>query len=134
MLIAGDIGGTKTDLAIYTREAGPHSPLVQEEVHSADYPSLQALVTEFVDKVKIPVERACFDVAGPVIAGRVKITNLPWVMDEVSLARDLNLKSVRLMNDLEAVAKAIPYLRSSDINTLNAGQPVPHGAIGIFPP
>lgn len=134
MLLAGDIGGTKTDLAIFTREAGPHSPLVQEEVHSADYPSLQALVTEFVDRVKIPVERACFDVAGPVIDGRVKITNLPWIMDEVSLARDLNLKSVRLMNDLEAVAKAIPYLGSGDIHTLNAGQPVPHGAIGVVAP
>ena len=134
MLIAGDIGGTKTDLAIYTREAGPHSPLVQEEVHSAAYPSLQALVTEFVAKVKIPVERACFDVAGPVIDGRVKITNLPWVMDEASLAKDLNLKSVRLMNDLEAVAKAVPVLRPSDVTTLNAGQPVPNGAIGVVAP
>jgi glucokinase len=134
MLIAGDIGGTKTDLAIYTHEAGPHSPLAQEEVHSAAYPSLQALVTEFVAKVKIPVERACFDVAGPVIDGRVKITNLPWVMDEASLAKDLNLKSVRLMNDLEAVAKAIPVLRPSDVTTLNAGQPVPNGAIGVVAP
>src|ERR1041385_4245952 len=134
MLLAGDIGGTKTDLAIYSVEGGPHEPLSQTEVHSADYPSLQALVKEFLAKVKTPVERACFDVAGPVIDGRVKITNLPWVMDEVSLARDLNLKSVRLMNDLEAVAKAIPHLSPGDINTLNAGQPVPYGAIGVVAP
>src|SRR5947208_7914896 len=134
MLIAGDIGGTKTDLAIFTQEGGPHSPLVQEEVHSAAYPSLQALVTEFLKKVEIPVERACFDVAGPVIDGRVKITNLPWVMDEASLARDLNLKSVRLLNDLEAVAKAVPVLRPSDVKTLNVGQPVPNGAIGVVAP
>jgi len=134
MLIAGDIGGTKTDLAIFSREAGPHAPLVQEEVHSAAYPSLQALVTEFLEKVKIPIERACFDVAGPVIDGRVKITNLPWVMDEASLAKDLKLKSVRLMNDLEAVARAIPALRPSDVTTLNVGQPVPKGAIGVVAP
>jgi glucokinase len=134
MLIAGDIGGTKTDLAIFTHEAGPHSPIVQEEVYSAAYPSLQALVTEFIDKVKIPVQRACFDVAGPVIDGRVKITNLPWEMDEVSLAKDLNLKSVRLMNDLEAIAKAIPVLRPSDVLTLNAGQAVSKGAIGVVAP
>src|SRR5262249_37330096 len=95
MLLAADIGGTKTDLAIFSVEGGPHSPLTQTQVHSADYPSLQALVTEFLKKVKTPVERACFDVAGPVIDGRVKITNLPWVMDEASLAKDLNLKSVR---------------------------------------
>ena len=134
MLLAGDIGGTKTDLAIFSREAGPHSPLVQGEVHSADYPSLQALVTEFLKKVQMPVERACFDVAGPVIDGHVKITNLPWAMDEATLAKDLNLKSVRLINDLEAVARAIPLLRPSDLNTLNVGQPVPNGAIAVVAP
>ena len=134
MLLAGDIGGTKTDLAIFSQQAGPNSPLVQGELHSADYPSLQALVTEFLKKVQMPVERACFDVAGPVIDGRVKITNLPWVMDEASLAKDLNLKSVRLINDLEAVARAIPLLRPSDVNTLNAGQPVPKGAIAVVAP
>src|SRR5438034_2375179 len=134
MLLAGDIGGTKTDLAIFSHQAGPNSPLVQGELHSADYPSLQALVTEFLKKVQMPVERACFDVAGPVIDGHVKITNLPWVMDEGSLAKDLNLKSVRLMNDLEAVARAIPLLRPSDVNTLNAGQPVLNGAIGVIAP
>lgn len=134
MLLAGDIGGTKTDLAVYSYEAGPHSPIIQAEVHSADYPSLQVLVMEFLKKAKMPVERACFDVAGPVIGGRVKITNLPWEMDEASLATDLNLRSVRLMNDLEAVARAIPILRADDVCTLNAGQPVPQGAIGIVAP
>src|SRR5262249_48132438 len=134
MLLAGDIGGTKTDLAIFSHEAGPYVPLVQEEVHSADYPSLEALTTEFLQKVKMPVEWACFDVAGPVINGRVKITNLPWVMDEGSLAKDLDLKSVRLMNDLEAVARAVPALRPGDVWTLNAGQPVPRGAIGVIAP
>jgi glucokinase len=134
MLLAGDIGGTKTDLAVFSHEAGPHSPLVQAEVHSADYPSLQALVTEFLMKVKMPVERACFDVAGPVVDGRVKTTNLPWVMDEGELARDLNLRSVHLMNDLEAVARAVPILRASDVCTLSAGEPVPNGPIGVIAP
>jgi glucokinase len=134
MLLAGDIGGTKTDLGIFSKEAGPHAPLVQAEVHSADYPNLQTLVTEFLTKVKMPVDRACFAVAGPVINGRAKTTNLPWVMDEVSLAKELNLRSVNLMNDLEAVAQAIPVLRASDVRTLNVGQPVPQGAIGVIAP
>lgn len=134
MLLAGDIGGTKTDLAVFTVEGGPHSPLAQGQFHSADYSSLQALVGEFLKKVETPVERACFDVAGPVIDGRVKITNLPWVMDEVSLAKDLKFKSVRLINDLEAVARAIPVLRPSDVSTLNVGNPVEKGAIGVVAP
>jgi glucokinase len=134
MLLAGDIGGTKTDLAIFSDEAGPHAPLFQAEVHSADYPSLQALVAEFLTKAPMPVDRACFDVAGPVIDGRVKTTNLPWVMDEVSLAKDLNLRSVHLMNDLEAIARAIPILRTGDARTLNIGQEVPKGAIGVIAP
>ena len=117
MLLAGDIGGTKTDLAIFSKEAGPHSPLVQAKVHSGDYPSLHGMVIEFLTKVKMPVERACFDVAGPVVDGRVQTTNLPWVTDEGSLAKELNLKSVHLMNDLEAVALAIPVLRASDVCT-----------------
>jgi glucokinase len=134
MLLAGDIGGTKTDLAIFSVEGGPHSPVTQTQVHSADYPSLQALVTEFLRAAKTPVERACFDVAGPVIDGRVKITNLPWVMDEASLAKDLNLKSVHLMNDLEAVARAVPILRPTDVTTLNVGQQVSKGAIAVIAP
>lgn len=101
MLLAGDIGGTKTDLAIFSNEAGPHAPLVQAEVHSAEYPSLQALAKEFLTKTLMPAARACFAIAGPVIAGRAKTTNLPWVMDEDSLAKELNLRSVHLMNDLE---------------------------------
>jgi len=134
MLLAGDIGGTKTDLAIFSVERGPHSPITQTQVHSADYPSLQVLVKEFLEKAKTPVERACFDVAGPVIDGRVKITNLPWVIDEASLAKDLNFKFVHLMNDLEAVARAVPILRASDVITLNVGQAVPKGAIAVVAP
>ena len=91
MLLAGDIGGTKTDLAVYSPEAGPYSPLTQAEMPSADYPSLQALVSEFLSEVKISIERASFDVAGPVINGRAKITNLTSVMDEASLAKDLGV-------------------------------------------
>jgi len=136
MLIAGDIGGTKTDLAIFSSEAGSHAPLAQAKVHSADYPSLQAIVKEFLANTKKPVDRACFAIAGPVIGGRVKTTNLPWVIEDASLARELNinLQSVRLINDLEAIARAVPILRPSDVQTINAGVPVPRGAIAVIAP
>jgi glucokinase len=136
MLIAGDIGGTKTDLAIFSNEGGPHAPLAEAKFHSADYPSLQAIVKEFLAKTKKPVDRACFAIAGPVIAGRVRTTNLPWVVEDASLARELNinLQSVRLINDLEAIARAVPILRPSDVHTINAGVPVPKGAIAVIAP
>lgn len=134
MLIAGDVGGTKTDLALFSIEGGPHSPLFEAQLHSADYPSLQAIVKGFLAKVKKPVDRACFAVAGPVIGGRVKTTNLPWLIEETSLSRDLNLniKSVRLINDLEAIARAIPILRPSDVNTINAREAVVQGTIAVI--
>src|SRR5271165_870995 len=136
MLVAGDIGGTKTDLAIFSSEAGPHAPLAEAKVHSADYPSLQAIVKEFLAKVQKPVDRACFAVAGPVIGGRVKTTNLPWLIEENALAHELNLnlKSVHLMNDLEAIARAVPILRPSDVNTINVGEAVPEGTIAVIAP
>ena len=134
MLIAGDIGGTKTDLAIYSNESGPHAPLAETQVHSADYPSLQAMVTEFLIKVKMSVDVASFDVAGPVINGHAKTTNLPWLMDESTLATDLNLKAVHLMNDLEAVARSVPALRLADLVTINKGQAVSNGPIAIIAP
>jgi|SRR5215469_13250125 len=108
MLIAGDIGGTKTDLAIYSIESGPHAPLAQAQFHSADYHSLQAMVSEFLAQVKVPVAYASFDVAGPVIDGHVKTTNLPWVMDEISLAKDLHLKSVRIWRTFRKTSGEIP--------------------------
>ena len=134
MLIAGDIGGTKTDLAIYSPESGPHTPLAQTEVHSADYPSLQAMVEEFLAQVKMSVDVASFDVAGPVINGHVKTTNLPWILDEQTLVNDLELKAAHLMNDLEAVARAVPALRAEDVITINKGEAVSNGPVAVIAP
>jgi glucokinase len=134
MLLAGDIGGTKTDLAVYSNETGPFTPLAETEVHSADYGSVEAIAKEFLTKVKGPVDRACFAVPGPVIAGRAKTTNLPWVIDESTIAKELSLEHIHLMNDLEAIAFAVPRLQTSDLHTLNAGVPVPGGAIGVIAP
>lgn len=134
MLIAGDIGGTKTDLAIYASESGPRIPLAQKQVQSADYPSLQAIVAEFLEHVDLPVDVASFGVAGPVIAGRVKTTNLPWLMDERTLASDLTLRAVHIINDLEAIARAVPVLQPADLLTINEGERVVNGPIAVIAP
>jgi glucokinase len=134
MLLVGDIGGTKTELAIYTDGSNPNAPVARKQFHSADYVSLQAIVTEFLAEHKMRASEAVFDVAGPVIDRSTAITNLPWVMNEDTLAFDLNLKSVHLMNDLEAIARAVPILRETDIVTLNVGEPVSETAIGVIAP
>jgi len=135
MLLAGDIGGTKTDLAVFSPEAGPRAPLAEGRFPSADYPSLEALVREFLSQMDVKVERASFGVAGPVVAGRATITNLPWVMDEEQLQAALHLSSVRLLNDLNAIAHAVPFLEPAGLHTLNEGhQPAPDGNIAIVAP
>jgi len=134
MLLVGDVGGTKTDLAIYSSESDARSSVARKQFHSADYLSLQAIVREFLTETAVTVAQATFDVAGPVINRQVATTNLPWLMDENSLAGDLNLRSVHLINDLEAVARAIPILRESDVITLNIGEPVAEASIGVIAP
>jgi len=134
MLLAGDIGGTKTALGVFSEEQGSHTPLTESEVHSADYGSLEAIAKEFLAKTGMKVDRACFGVAGPVLAGRAKITNLPWVVDEASIAKELSLAGVHLLNDLEAIACAIPELRPEDVATLSAGAPVAQANIAVLAP
>jgi glucokinase len=134
MLLAGDIGGTKTNLAVFSPEDGPRAPLAEATFPSADYPSLEALVREFMSQVDLKADRASFGVPGPVAAGRATITNLPWVMEETQLQEALNLSSVRLLNDLAAIAHAVPLLESADLHALNVGQPAPGGAMAVIAP
>src|SRR5262249_40114472 len=86
MILAGDIGGTKTALGVYSPEKGPHTALAEAEFHSMDYPSLESIAKEFLAKTGLTVDRACFGVAGPVLAGRAKVTNLPWTVDQAAIA------------------------------------------------
>ena len=136
MLLAGDIGGTKTHLAIISQEIGPRAPLAEATFPSRQYSSLEAVVCEFLRQVAVEIDRASFGVAGPVVADRVVATNLPWVVDATQLGRKLNIPSVHLLNDLEAIACAVPRLSESpaDLYTLNVGQAVSGGAIGVIAP
>jgi glucokinase len=133
-ILAGDIGGTKTILAVFPPGAKPRKPLVEMTFPSSRYQSLEEIVREFMDKVNLPVDRACFGVAGPILAGRAKITNLSWVVDGPALQSTFNWSAVALLNDLESVAYAIPILEPEDIHSLSTGVPVPGGSIAILAP
>jgi glucokinase len=134
MLLVGDIGGTKTSLAIYSPEAGLRHPLVEATFPSTLYPSLEALVHTFMAQIDLPVDRASFGVAGPVVGGRATITNLPWIMNEEELGETLHLKPVQLLNDLEATAHAIPFLEPAELHILSKGQAIPYGNIAVIAP
>jgi glucokinase len=133
LLLAGDIGGTKTKLAVYRPEDGLRAPVDLQVFPSANYASLEALVGEFLKGKDWNIGRASFGVAGPVNDGRVRVTNLDWVDDERSLSAALKMP-VTLVNDLVSVASAIPLLEPGDEVTLNAGVPQPEGAIGVVAP
>jgi glucokinase len=132
MLLVGDIGGTKTDLALFSADRGLRAPIVQKRFSSGNYPSLEAIATEFLADIDLPVTHACFAVAGAVIGGRAALTNLPWMVEETALQEALQVEFVRLLNDVEAVAAAVPHLQPTDLRTLQAGELVPGGAIAVI--
>jgi len=133
-ILAGDIGGTKTNLAVYRRDWGPGEPVAEATFPSGKYSGLEVMVREFLLQVEEKVDRASFAVAGPVVNGEAKVTNLPWVMDERSLAQSLNLSSVNLLNDALAFAYAVPFLGKDDLYTLERGRPDPGGALAVVAP
>lgn len=118
MLLAGDIGGTKTNLAIFNFKKNLKIE-TEATFKSADYPSLEAVAQKFLNDAGVQVSKAVFGVAGPVVDGRSKITNLPWAMSETDIAQTLDLEQVKLINDLEAIAYAVPHLSPADLAAIN---------------
>lgn len=123
MIIAGDIGGTKTNVALFEqREECMVEPVVQESYPSAGYDSLEAILEEFTSKHPSELMSGCFGVAGPVVEGCVDATNLAWDVSEASLAEHLKLRQVKLINDLEATAYGVECLRDAQLYTLHEGR------------
>ena len=121
MILAGDIGGTRTRLAAFQTEGNKLQCVVEKISRSQEHNGLAEVVADFIKTEGIPVQSACFGVAGPVRGGRSKISNLPWIIDSRELAKQLKLNSVGLINDLEAYAYGIDALESKDFVTLSAG-------------
>jgi glucokinase len=132
--LVGDIGGTKTILAVFSSDAGPNKPLVEKTFSSVHHPDLESIIREFLAEISLPVERACFGIAGPILDGRARVTNLPWWVDAASLKETFGWTAVELLNDLEAVAYAVPILEPADIFTLNTGQAAAGGHIAVLSP
>ncbi|MEO9188585.1 MAG: transaldolase [Acetobacteraceae bacterium] len=134
MLLAGDTGATTTRLALVSAEAGPRKFVAEQEFRSADFKGLQPIVEAFLASNGERPTSACFDVAGPVIAGHAHLTNLPWDLEEAGLCRDLDLDRITLLNDLEAIAHAVPHLQLGETVEVNAGCAVEHSPIAVLAP
>ena len=132
MILAGDVGGTKTQVALFRRSGAKLRLVAHRSVRSRRYPGLGAIVKEFLTRARVRPVRACFGVAGPVLNDRSQATNLPWVIDARTLTRTLGLRAVSLINDLEAMAYGALTLPPSAFAVLKRGAAQPHGAIAVI--
>jgi glucokinase len=121
MILAGDIGATRARLAAFQSEGNQLRCVVEKTYPSHEHRGVAELVALFVKKEGIPVHSACLGVAGPVRAGKSKISNLGWTIDARDLASQLKLDSVGLLNDLEAYAYGLDALESKDFVSLSEG-------------
>ncbi len=128
MILAGDVGGTKVHLALYQFDRGQLSHVRDEKFPAQEHAGLEEIVKKFLEESNHPdVTAACFGVPGPVRGGRLKLTNLPWVLDSRELSIALNIEHLFLINDLEANGYGIPELAADQIFELSAGD---SGAVG----
>lgn len=136
MLLSGDIGGTKTVLALFKEEgAGEFNrkPMREAVYPSGTYNSLEEIIREFLSEDVENLSGASFGVAGPVVNQQAEITNLSWKIDARSI-KDVFGVETRLLNDLEAIANAVPHLQQADLLALHEGMPEPHGAKAVIAP
>ncbi len=121
MIVAGDVGGTKTELALCDLGSGVCVEQRRASFRSQDYASLEAILAEFLGDEKVVLGAGCFGVPGAVIDGRCETTNLPWVLDEQKLAKAISAPRVKLINDLEAATYGMLQLGNDEVHVLQKG-------------
>ncbi len=122
MLLAGDVGGTKTVVALFDEAASELAVVREATLPSRQFQSLEAILRRFLDDgPPVPITTACFGVAGAVVDGRCVTTNLPWELDEQQLAEAIPAQRVRLLNDVEAAGYGVLGLPSEQLVPLQAG-------------
>jgi glucokinase len=140
VIMAGDIGGTKCNLAGYEIEGNSRRKIVQQRYESREFPTFDEVIAKFLldsraqlkDTRAQSIEAAGFGVAGPVIDGRVHATNLPWIVDSAALSAQLGTKHVVLLNDLEATGYSLALLAPSEVSILNRGTPAPQATRALL--
>jgi glucokinase len=121
MIVAGDLGGTKSNLGTFDSRDGKLVPIAEEHLDSHKYASVEELVQDYINQTKSNCSAACFGVAGPVVDNTVRASNLPWMIQGDSLARLLKIPSVRLLNDLEATCYGLEVLAPDELVCIHDG-------------
>jgi glucokinase len=121
-VLAADIGGTKSLLAVFERSGGILRAVREERLETARFPSLAKMVEEFLSRGRGRIDRACFAVAGPVANGRCRAVNLPWAVDGPAVARAIGVPDTWTVNDFESVGHGLVHLRRGDLVTLQRGR------------
>jgi glucokinase len=121
MIVAGDLGGTKSNLGTFDSRDGKLVPIAEEHLDSHKYASVEELVQDYINQTKSNCSAACFGVAGPVVDNTVRASNLPWMIQGDSLARLLKIPSVRLLNDLEATCYGLEVLTPDELVCIHDG-------------
>jgi glucokinase len=135
LLLAGDIGGTKTLLGVFERAAGRPRRIAVRAFGTLDYPQLPDIVDEFLRGTGVAANQlsaACFGVAGPVIDEAASLTNVPWRVEAARIRRSFGITRVALLNDLQAMAYGVLVLTDDEVHVLQSGQPVADGNIAII--
>ncbi|HKE02265.1 MAG TPA: glucokinase [Planctomycetota bacterium] len=127
LVLAGDVGGTKTHLALFDMERPGALPPPRDQTRfpSQDAPGLADLVAAFLKRTGAAPQAACFGVAGPVVRGKVHTVNLPWDVETAQMKSALGFDKVAVLNDLEATAYGVGHLGPSQLRTLQPGEPDP---------
>jgi glucokinase len=133
-VLAGDIGGTKTNLGLFLKGKERPVPKVIETFSSQNAPDLEHIIQQFFEIHPVPVTHACFGVAGPVVNGKSKTTNLPWSISEYRIKKEFNFHHVKLVNDLTATAMAIPLLKKDEFFPLNQAGSIKDQNLALIAP
>jgi glucokinase len=133
-VLAGDIGGTKTNLGLFVAGKARPKARATATFPSASADSLEVIVDQMLERYPAKVKAACFGIAGPVTNGECRTTNLPWVVSEKKLQKRFGWKQVRLVNDLASTAIAVPLLNHREVKALNAIRIRKGGNIGLVAP
>jgi glucokinase len=133
VILAADVGGTKTNLALFQIRAGDLVPLKEKSYSTKKYKSFLEMVSTFHTDDLPRIDGICLGVAGPVIQDKVSGTNFPWAIDSEEISRALHTRSVSLINDMEANAYGLTALQEKDFVLLKSGSKIPGNAALISP-
>jgi glucokinase len=133
-VLAGDIGGTKTNLGLFLKGKERPVPKVIEAFSSQKAPDLEHIIRQFLEIHPVLVSHVCFGIAGPVVNGTSKTTNLPWNISENRIKKQFNFQHVKLVNDLTATAMAIPLLKKDEFFPINQAGSIKDQNLALIAP